>query len=853
MVSPAGPQGQQYFLTLVDKHTGYTAVSILQSKNQTEHELPVMIAQLERQSGHKLGTLRTDNGGEYMGASLQEYIRKQGIRHELTVPYSPQQNGAAERMNDTILTRVRCILHDTQAPKTLWPELVQTVTHIHNLLPTRKNDITPTEAFTGIKPSAAHLRIIGSKAYAAVLPAHRNSKLTERAQMGRLVGYSQTRKAYRILVEGAGNIVESRDVIFNEADTVFTQQPAEEDDWCPLNMLPTPANVPTDYLNLPEQTQTDQMQPQTEQPTVSQPVTHQHDTRFQANRKAAAERVLLPPLRQKSQRTEQPQQQQQHQYNTRQSAAQQAAAAQPTAHSIHVTPDTYKQAMESTEKNFWYQAMNDEWQSMQQNGVLELTDLKDIPKGQKVIPGRWVFTKKFTAEGELDKHKARYVAQGFRQVQGVDYKETYAPTSHRTTLRAFLAEVANGNMELRQLDVKTAFLQSELAEEVYVQPPPGFEVPGSAYRIRKALYGLKQAPRAWHAKLKQVLESLGFAASRADQGLYILDGAEGKILLLTYVDDLLIAAKESAYLEQLIAKLMGSLDIRDLGDANLFLNMHITRDRQAGTLKLSQRKQIEELLEEYNMAQCTVAKTPLTAGVNLTKLPGDPDRLTGSRLTKYQALLGSINYIAGNTRPDIAFAAGALSRALRAPTEGHWTAALHVLRYLRGTTDLGIVYGGHTGTTEQLTCYHDADFAADTYQRKSLSAFVWQYNGGAISWKSTMQKLTAGSTTEAEYIAAGTALREGLWLQKLMLEITGAWLPLTQYCDNKSAVDVIHKGICENDTKHISLRYHFMHQHVALQALQLIWISTHEMVADCLTKQLGRDQANLLHQRMGMA
>jgi hypothetical protein len=152
--------------------------------------------------------------------------------------------------------------------------------------------------------------------------------------------------------------------------------------------------------------------------------------------------------------------------------------------------------MESTEKDFWYQAMNDEWQSMQQNGVLELTDLKDIPKGQKVIPGRWVFTKKFTAEGELDKHKARYVAQGFRQVEGVDYKETYAPTSHRTTLRAFLAEVANHDMELRQLDVKTAFLQSELAEEVYVQPPQGFEVSGAAYRIRKALYGLKQAPRA---------------------------------------------------------------------------------------------------------------------------------------------------------------------------------------------------------------------------------------------------------------------------------------------------------------------------------------------------------------------
>jgi hypothetical protein len=129
---------------------------------------------------------------------------------------------------------------------------------------------------------------------------------------------------------------------------------------------------------------------------------------------------------------------------------------------------------------------------------------------------------------------------------------------------------------------------------------------------------------------------------------------------------------------------------------------------------------------------------------------------------------------------------------------------------------------------------------------------VWLYGGATIAWKSTMQQLTAGSTTEAEYIVAGTALREGLWLQKLMLDITGSRLPLQAYCDNQSAVDVLHKGICENKTKHISLRWHFMHQHVALQHLQLTWIGTHDMVADCLTKQLTHDQAALLRQRMGM-
>jgi hypothetical protein len=498
--------------------------------------------------------------------------------------------------------------------------------------------------------------------------------------------------------------------------------------------------------------------------------------------------------------------------------------------------------------------MNDEMQSMQQNGVLELVSIHDVPKGQKVITGRWVYTKKFTAEGELDKHKARYVAQGFRQVEGVDYSQTYAPTSQRTTLRAMLSEVAKHDMDLRQLDVKTAFLQSELEEEVYVHAPAGFETPGYAYRIRKALYGLKQAPRAWYAKLRQTLESLGFVASKADQGLYILESTEGRVLLLTYVDDLLIASTNTAFLEHLIAQLMGMLDIRDLGEASLFLNMHITRDRAARTLKLDQHRQIEELLEAYRMGTCTVAKTPLTIGVNLSALPGDPEPLDAARLAKYQALLGSLNYIAGNTRPDIAYAAGALSRALTAPgpTEGHWTAALHVLRYLRGTTHHGLVYGGQPDVGAQLTCYHDADFAADSGQRKSLSGYVWLYGGAAVSWKSTMQQLAAQSTAESEYIAAGTALREGMWLRKLMIEITGVRLPLVAYCDNQGAVDIIHKGMCEKRTKHIDLKWHFMHQHVALQTVQLQWISTKDMLADCLTKQLGRDQANLLHGRIGL-
>jgi len=408
-------------------------------------------------------------------------------------------------------------------------------------------------------------------------------------------------------------------------------------------------------------------------------------------------------------------------------------------------------------------------------------------------------------------------------------------------------------MELRQLDVKTAFLQSELQEEVYVQPPPGLEQGEGqrvVYRLRRALYGLKQAPRAWHQKLKTVLTEMGFVPSKVDPCLYIKETDQGKILLLTYVDDLLIAAKTNDMVESVVRSVQAVLDVRDMGEATMFLNLSIERDRQAGLLKLHQRQQIEALVAAYGLENCTAAATPLPVGINFTALPNDPARLVGEKLTQYQALLGSINYIAGNTRPDISHAAGVLARALRSPTVRHWTAGLQVLRYLKGTSDQGIQYRQQQKQT--LVCYHDADFGADVDNRKSISGYVWLCGSGAVSWKSQQQKVAADSTTEAEYVAATAAFKEGLWLQKMLVEFTGEHCQLTAFCDNSAAVKVIHKGVYEAKTKHMSVKYHYMHQHVALGELQLLWVNTNEMLADCLTKQVSREKLKSLTKKMGM-
>jgi hypothetical protein len=237
------------------------------------------------------------------------------------------------------------------------------------------------------------------------------------------------------------------------------------------------------------------------------------------------------------------------------------------------------------------------------------------------------------------------------------------------------------------------------------------------------------------------------------------------------VDDLLIAAKSSAAVESVVRDIQAVLQVRDMGDATMFLNLSIERDRTAGVLKLHQKKQVEDLIAAYGLKGCTAAKTPLPMGSNFTALPNDPARLVGERLTQYQALLGSINYIAGDTRPGIAHAAGVLARALRAPTERHWTAALQVLRYLKGTSEIGLQYT--TQKQQTLVGFHDADFAADVTNRKSIIGFVWLCSGVAVSWHSKQQSIVADSTTAAEYVAATVAFKEGLWMKKLLYEFTG--------------------------------------------------------------------------------
>ncbi len=495
-----------------------------------------------------------------------------------------------------------------------------------------------------------------------------------------------------------------------------------------------------------------------------------------------------------------------------------------------VEPSTYEEAMQSEDADMWKQAMDEEIASLLANNTWTM---EKLPTGFSPIPVKWVFKVKLDVNGKVERYKARLVAKGFRQREGIDFDEVFAPVSKYSTLRALLAKVAAEDLELHQLDIKTAFLNGELEEEVYVLQAPGYEDgTGMVCHLHKALYGLRQAPRAWHTKLKQELEKQGFKASVADPGLYI---CETGVFLLIYVDDILVAAVLKDAVGRVKASVLKSFDGRDMGEASFFLGMTITRDRENRLLKLSQPKMQADLVAKYGLEDGKARTVPLSVGLHLTR---DEGEMLDVKEGGYMSLVGSLLYLAVCTRPDIAQSVGVLSKYMAAPTTVHWQAAKGVLRYVAGTLDYGLTFGKGDG----LIGYCDADYAGDLDTRRSTTGYVFILNGGAICWSSKRQPTVAASTTEAEYMAAAFAVKEALWVRTLMGDLALDIGTVKIMADNQSAIKLLKNPIASMRSKHIDVVYHFAREKVARKEVVFEYVRTEHMLADMLTKPVPRSK-----------
>jgi len=504
--------------------------------------------------------------------------------------------------------------------------------------------------------------------------------------------------------------------------------------------------------------------------------------------------------------------------------------------------------MTRDDAGLWHDASQQEYDALHQHGVWELCEL---PPGRKAVGCRWVYRIKTNADGTVERYKARLVAKGFSQKPHLDYTETFAPVAKFASLRTVLALAAAEDMEVHTMDVSSAFLNGDLDEEIYMAQPEGFAAPGQEHlvcRLKKSLYGLKQSPRQWYQKLHATFVSLGFSRCASDHCVWVWAKDGIKVIIPAYVDDLTIACKHTPTLKHIKAELHKQYKMHDLGPIKYILGIEIIRDRANRTMYLSQRKHIGDVLARFNMTDARPVSTPLAKSVPLTKedCPQSPEDLEYMSSVPYLSAVGSLMYLAVGTRPDIAFAVGALSRFNANPGQAHWKQVQHVFKYLAGTQDLMLCYGPGADSTS-LQIYSDADYAGDVDSARSTSGHTVFIGKCLVNWSSKRQPVVAKSTTEAEYIAANNAGSDGVWFRNFASELgyppsgpTPLWL------DNQSAIRVGKNPEHHSRMRHLLPKYHWLREQVEDKVFTLDYIPTSSMRADGLTKPLD----TVAHQRV---
>ena len=801
--------GSNYFLTLLDDYSKLSVVYPLARKSDVAPALIKGLTLLENQSELHVQRLRCDNGSEYVNHTLLDYCDTKGIFMEKSVRYTPEQNGAAERLNRTLLDKVRPMLSDSGMPKRYWADALATANYVRNRSPVSGHDKTPYELFFGERPDVSNLRTFGTRAYIVLPKQLRSDKLSETSERGRFLGYPAGTKGWRILLDN-GSVTVSRDVIFSDESASPTGSVTIQD--------PYPPSEDNDEVEVPTDMDVEER--------VTSSNDQQRPTPIGKRPKRDAANIPASVWREEG-----------YQITGRK---RNLAGSAFLAHIEE--PTTREAALASDKADEWLKAMEEEYASLLANNTWTL---ERPPPGVNPIPVKWVYKVKTDSAGEIERFKARLVVKGFRQREGIDYDEVFAPVSKYSTLRALLSTAATDDLEIHQLDIKTAFLNGELEETVYCEQPPGYEQgSGLACRLHKALYGLKQAPRAWHARLRTELNAMGFSESAADPALFIK--REGKIVfLLVYVDDILVVTNDHDALVATKSAIMSTFQARDLGPANYFLGMSLQRDRDSRIIRITQSRLTTELLSKYGLSDGKPLNTPLSVADKLTS-NGDPLDI---ETFPYSALVGSLMYLSVTTRPDIAQAVGALARYMSAPTNAHWQAAKHVLRYLSGTADYGIAFGA---PGSGLKAFCDADYAGDQDTRRSTTGYLFTLNGGAISWSSRLQPTVAVSTTEAEYMAAAYAIKEALWLRILLHDLGHDISTITIQADSQSAIKLLKNPVFSMRSKHIDVIYHFARERVARKDIAFEYIPTTEMAADALTKPLATEKFKACRDEMGV-
>lgn len=811
-IEPAAKDGFRYALAFTDDYSGAVFVYFLKVKSDTVKATEKFIADVAPHG--KIRCVRSDNGTEFTSKEFQSLLSKNAIRHETSAPYSPHQNGTAERNWRTLFEMARCMLIESNLPKELWTYAVQTAAAIRNRCYTRRTGQTSYYMLTEKKPDLSRMTTFGSVCYAY---KQNKKKLDSRCEKGIFVGYDKNSPAYLVFYRDTGRVLKHRLV-------KFISKSVKEGE------TQTDSDMSEDILyreraktNLPEVEITKQFK--------QEPNAEIRDSNATTDEDESSHNPRYPSRQRRA-----PKYYQDCDYKVKCDDDHEIPSIDYCYRVIYDVPQTLKEAMSSPSSDLWAKAMNEEMDSLSDNDTFTLTTL---PKGKHAVGGRWVYTVKENLDetgNETKTCKARYVAKGYSQVAGIDYNETFSPTANLTSVRSLMQLAAQHDLDLHQMDVKTAYLHAPIDCEVYMEQPEGFKVKSETgeelvCKLNKSLYGLKQSGRNWNKTLHDFLTDNGFIQNPADHCVYSKQTESERVILLIWVDDLIIAARDNQTVTNVKEMLGAKFKMKDLGKLKHFLGIDFTQ--REGEVKMSQKRYITKILERFDMTDCKPRSTPCE---NKLKFDNEGEPVNPKM---YREVVGSLIYLMTCTRPDLSWVVSKLSQHLSEPKEPHWITAKHVLRYLKGTVNQELCYK-RSDVNLKLVGYSDADWAADHIDRRSTTGYCFSLSetGPVISWKSKKQRTVALSTCEAGYMALSATVQESMYLVQLLSAMDNGcdYVPVMIFEDNQGAIALSKNPVCRQRCKHVDIKYHFVRSAISDGKVSIEYCSTVDMVADILTK-----------------
>jgi hypothetical protein len=578
----------------------------MKTKDEVFQKFKYYKALVEKQTGHEILVLRSDRGGEYMSDEFRQFLKENGIEHQLTVRDTPEQNGVAERANLTLMEKVRAMLKEAGLPLKFWGEGLHTAVFLKNMSPTvAVPNMVPFEAWTSRKPNVSNLKIFGCTAYVHV-PKVISKKLGDRAKALVFVGYDESSKGYKLIdLKYPQKIITERNVTFDE-----NSFPALLSN-IPIAPAPTISSSQVESViriskNSESQSEgsNSETYTSTEISRFSDDIVTDSSSNVESDISVGREDLSEDENRRYPTRDRKPKQFPNH-----------VAYLVETGNMDE--PLDREEALSSKNKTKWVSAMDEEIRALNENDVWELVER---PAKKNVVSCKWVYKIKKGLQGEADRYRARLVARGFSQQYGLDYFETFSPVVRTESLRLLISLAVKKNLSISHLDVCTAFLNGVLEEDVYMEQPAGYVSKDSlnkVFKLKKALYGLKQASRAWNSRLNDVLISLNYVRSLCDPCLYIKRENNCATYIGVHVDDIFIFSNDSLEESNVKSKLLSNFECRDLGALKHFLG--VTVETTDDKVVLNQTMYLDKVISKFNGNDSVTYKTPMENGLYLTK------------------------------------------------------------------------------------------------------------------------------------------------------------------------------------------------------------------------------------------